>query len=107
MALEAAAEGGRLDMVQFLLESGVNITGDYERVYYRAVWFARKNGHTAVERLIRQWKREKKLGGMDTDSESTAESFFYDSDVEDSEDGSEDGSEEADSVEPGSAECDD
>lgn len=95
MALEAAAERGRLDMVQFLLESGAKMTGDYGRVYYRAVWFARKNGHTAVERLIREWKREEGQGATASDGESTAESLFYDSDEE----GSEDDSEEPESEE--------
>ncbi len=51
-ALEAAAYFGRLDVVQYLLDSGAHTEG-YGRVQYvSATRWARMNGHGAVEALL-------------------------------------------------------
>ncbi|OAX83987.1 hypothetical protein ACJ72_01650 [Emergomyces africanus] len=57
-ALEGAAEHGRLDMVQFLLENGAKTEGESTWQYHRAIGFALRNGHRTVARLIedsREW----------------------------------------------------
>lgn len=55
-ALEAAAEWGRLDMVQFLLENGAD-TDSEEGLwqYFRALGFAKQNGHVVVAGLLQDW----------------------------------------------------
>ncbi|KAK2002748.1 ankyrin repeat protein, partial [Colletotrichum falcatum] len=52
-ALEGAAEHGRLDVVQLLLNSGVQTCGDGRRQYVRAIGFARQEGHHAVVALLK------------------------------------------------------
>ncbi|KAK1566201.1 ankyrin repeat protein, partial [Colletotrichum navitas] len=52
-ALEGAAEHGRLDVVQLLLNSGVQTCGDGRRRYVRAIEFARREGHHAVVTLLK------------------------------------------------------
>lgn len=51
-ALEGAAEHGRLDMVQLLLNAGVRLSGFGDAQYRKALELALKNGHHAVKRLI-------------------------------------------------------
>lgn len=78
-ALEGASEHGRLDTVQLLLTHGVKIEGKGRRQYIRAVKFARKMGHTAIERLLisqRPWEQEE----MEMlEEEELDEVGFYDS----------------------------
>ncbi|KZL64366.1 ankyrin repeat protein [Colletotrichum incanum] len=52
-ALEGAAENGKLDVVQLLLNSGVQTVGSGRRQYVRAIGFARLEGHHALARLIK------------------------------------------------------
>ncbi|GJC91021.1 hypothetical protein ColLi_13859 [Colletotrichum liriopes] len=52
-ALEGAAENGKLDVVQLLLNSGVQTVGSGRRQYVRAIRFASREGHHAVARLIK------------------------------------------------------
>ncbi|KAK1984149.1 hypothetical protein LZ30DRAFT_712307 [Colletotrichum cereale] len=52
-ALEGAAENGRLDVVQLLLNSGVETLSVGRFQYVRAIRYARKQGHHAVARLIK------------------------------------------------------
>ena len=47
-ALEGAAEHGRLDVVQLLLNLGVEVAGS------RAIQFARKEGHDGVVALLEE-----------------------------------------------------
>ncbi|KAI0398757.1 hypothetical protein F4802DRAFT_123981 [Xylaria palmicola] len=54
-ALEGASEHGRLDMVQFLLENGVRLDGDMRIHYIRAIAYARKEGHYAVAKLLKEF----------------------------------------------------
>ncbi|KAK1970759.1 ankyrin [Colletotrichum sublineola] len=57
-ALEGSAEHGRLDVVQLLLNSGVETVGSGRgrRGYVRAIRFAQKEGHHAVARLIKSYR---------------------------------------------------
>ncbi|KAK2808312.1 hypothetical protein FQN50_004872 [Emmonsiellopsis sp. PD_5] len=56
-ALEGAAEQGRLDMVQFLLENGANtLDGRGVWQYHRAIGFAQRYGHRTVARLLEDWR---------------------------------------------------
>jgi hypothetical protein len=59
-ALEGAAEYGRLDMVQLLLAHGAKIEGKGRRQYIRAVKFAQRGGHHAVEHFLKMqlWSNE-------------------------------------------------
>ncbi|KAK8110394.1 uncharacterized protein PG998_006851 [Apiospora kogelbergensis] len=52
--LEAAAEAGRLDMIQFLLNEGTETEGKGRVQYIRAIHFARRRNHAAVEKLLRR-----------------------------------------------------
>ncbi|KAK1966827.1 ankyrin [Colletotrichum sublineola] len=52
-ALEGAAEHGRLDIVQILLNSGVQTYGNGRRQYVRSIEFARWQGHHAVVTLLK------------------------------------------------------
>ncbi|KAK2031192.1 ankyrin [Colletotrichum zoysiae] len=52
-ALEGAAKHGKLDVVQLLLNSGVETVGSGRPQYVRAIRFAQKEGHHAVARLIK------------------------------------------------------
>ncbi|EFQ34429.1 hypothetical protein CGRA01v4_00148 [Colletotrichum graminicola] len=52
-ALEGAAEHGKLDVVQLLLNSGVKTIGGGRLQYVRAIRFAQDEGHHAVARLIK------------------------------------------------------
>ncbi|KAK2029600.1 ankyrin repeat protein, partial [Colletotrichum zoysiae] len=52
-ALEGAAEHGRLDVVQLLLNSGVQTCGEGRRQYVRAIKFARTEGHHTVVKLLK------------------------------------------------------
>jgi ankyrin repeat protein len=56
-ALEGAAEYGRIDMVQLLLNAGANIFADGQSQYESAVRRASKNGHRAVQRLLESYHR--------------------------------------------------
>jgi ankyrin repeat protein len=47
-AIEGAAEHGRLDIVQLLLNLGVEVAGS------RAIQFARKEGHDGVVALLEE-----------------------------------------------------
>ncbi|KAK5049042.1 hypothetical protein LTR84_005464 [Exophiala bonariae] len=51
-ALEGAAEHGRIDMLQFLLNAGAQVKGPGSRQYERARSFASENGHIAARRLL-------------------------------------------------------
>ena len=53
-ALEGAAEHGRLDMVQMLLNAGADIGEGGHGQYERALKRAGKNGHLAVKRLLEE-----------------------------------------------------
>ncbi|KAK1981564.1 ankyrin repeat-containing domain protein [Colletotrichum cereale] len=52
-ALEGAAEHGRLDVVQLLLNSGVETYGNGRRQYVRAIEFARQMGHHTAVTLLK------------------------------------------------------
>ncbi|KAK1144922.1 hypothetical protein N8T08_004637 [Aspergillus melleus] len=52
-ALEGAAEYGRLDMLQVLLNEGAHFTGQFRTQYVRAVKLAEYNGHFAAAKLLR------------------------------------------------------
>ncbi|KAK1589776.1 ankyrin repeat-containing domain protein [Colletotrichum navitas] len=79
-ALEGAAEHGKLDVVQLLLNSGVKTVGSGRLQYVRAIRFAQSEGHHAVARLIkshRPWEEadqrlydDKKLLGCGHNYES-------------------------------------
>ncbi|KAL4913625.1 hypothetical protein BDW62DRAFT_205397 [Aspergillus aurantiobrunneus] len=50
---EGAAEHGRIDMLQMLLDKGASVTGvDGQRRFNRAIMFAEENGHHAAARLL-------------------------------------------------------
>ena len=53
-ALEGAAEHGRLDVVQILLNAGAQLSGSGQQQYERAIALSSKEGYHAVKRLI--WK---------------------------------------------------
>ncbi|KAI0485230.1 ankyrin repeat-containing domain protein [Xylariaceae sp. FL0804] len=53
-ALEAAAQMGRLDTVQLLLDNNVDLHGAMRIYYVRAVLFAQEEGHDAVARLLQE-----------------------------------------------------
>ncbi|EQL36875.1 hypothetical protein BDFG_01824 [Blastomyces dermatitidis ATCC 26199] len=55
-ALEAAAEQGRLDMVQFLLENEAETEGGGIWYYHRAIGFAKRHGHQTIARLLEEWR---------------------------------------------------
>jgi len=60
-ALEAAAEYGRIDVLQLLLTAGVSTEGSARRQYVRAVKFAMSGAHVAAAKLlknVRQWNEE-------------------------------------------------
>ncbi|KAK2737513.1 multiple ankyrin repeats single kh domain-containing protein [Colletotrichum kahawae] len=52
-AIESAAQRGRLDIVQLLLNSGVKTSGCYRRQFVRSVAFAKREGHHAIVRLLK------------------------------------------------------
>ncbi|GKT80328.1 ankyrin repeat protein [Colletotrichum tofieldiae] len=52
-AVEGAAERGRLDVVQLLLNPGVETYGSGRRQYIRAIEMAREEGHHAVIALLK------------------------------------------------------
>ncbi|KAK7442874.1 hypothetical protein Landi51_09422 [Colletotrichum acutatum] len=56
-ALEGASEFGRLDIVQLLLDSGVSTEENGRLQYIKAVVLARARGRSAVERLLRNFRR--------------------------------------------------
>lgn len=51
-ALEGAAEHGRIDMVQLLLNHGALIHGDGQYQYERSLKFARETGHHALREML-------------------------------------------------------
>jgi len=60
-ALEGAAEHGRIDMIQLLLDHGADTSGDGQRAYVRAVKLAKRNGHLAAAKILREhhvWTEE-------------------------------------------------
>jgi hypothetical protein len=60
-ALESAAEHGRVDMLQLLLEAGVLIQDPGRRKNIRPVSLAERNGHLAASRLLKShdgWTKE-------------------------------------------------
>ncbi|KAK2002296.1 ankyrin [Colletotrichum falcatum] len=95
-ALESAAEYGRLDIVQLLLNSGVKTFGSGRFQYVRAIRLARLLGHQAVARLIkshRPW--EKADQRLDDDVDLLKDGYrSYESDegVDEEETDEEDGS---------------
>jgi ankyrin repeat protein len=52
MALDGAAEHGRLDMVQLLLNFGAKSEVSGDTGFDNAIKLARKNGHFAVGKLL-------------------------------------------------------
>ncbi|WYZ46774.1 hypothetical protein EsH8_IX_000999 [Colletotrichum jinshuiense] len=98
-ALEGAAEHGRLDVVQLLLNSGVETDGNERRQYVRAIAFASEEGHHTVATLLkshRQWTEADQrildeMGLLDHDQRPKAiarrqEGLYYDSNEESEED---------------------
>lgn len=60
-ALEAAAENGRIDLVHYLLDSGVLTTGKGRLQYFNAIMLARHCGHSQISTLLkghRSWTKE-------------------------------------------------
>jgi hypothetical protein len=55
-ALQGAAEYGRIDMLQLLLDEGALNVGEGEPQYRKAIELAERNGHNAAVRLLRSWK---------------------------------------------------
>jgi ankyrin repeat protein len=55
IALEGATEHGRIEMVQMPLNAGVNIYGDGEEQFRRALGLAEKNGHFVTKRLLEEY----------------------------------------------------
>jgi ankyrin repeat protein len=53
-ALEGAAEHGRIDMLKMLLNAGVNIHGEGQIQYERALNFASNNGHHAARQMLEE-----------------------------------------------------
>lgn len=51
-ALEGAAEHGRIDMIELLLQSGTKTTGRGRRQYIRAIRFAKRMGHLVAADLL-------------------------------------------------------
>jgi ankyrin repeat protein len=51
-ALEAAAEYGRIDMIQFLVDAGADLSGAGDGQYECALARAYNNGHHATRRLL-------------------------------------------------------
>lgn len=98
-ALQAAAERGRLDMVQFLLECGaatvIDRSTEAREAYWRARGLARRNGHVAVDGLLRKYEEQVAAtgyrGGFDTYVMASDESCSSDEDEDDDEDEDEDG----------------
>ena len=60
-ALEGAAEYGRIDMLQMLLNEGALVVGEYEDQYLTAVKLAEERGHYAAARLLRSFKESVEL----------------------------------------------
>ncbi|CAI0645355.1 unnamed protein product [Colletotrichum noveboracense] len=52
-AIETAAENGRLDIVQLLLNSGTETSGRGRRQFVRSVALAERRGHHAIVRLLK------------------------------------------------------
>jgi ankyrin repeat protein len=63
-ALEGASEYGKLDMVQLLLGKGVKVDGAMRIHYIRAVAYAKKQGHLALAKLLKEFG-----GWIDRDQE--------------------------------------
>lgn len=60
-ALEGAAEHGRIDTIQLLLNHGASTDGSHRLQYVRAVVYAENNQHFAAARLLREhreWSAE-------------------------------------------------
>lgn len=55
-ALEGAAEHGRIDVLQFLLNAGAQTTGPGAKQYERAKNFASQNGHIAARHLLESYR---------------------------------------------------
>jgi len=53
MALEGAAEHGRIDMLQLLLNAGADTTSPQCTQYEGAIKLASRYGHTAVCRILK------------------------------------------------------
>jgi len=63
-ALEGAAEHGRIDMIELLLQSGTKTTGRGRRQYIRAIKFAERRGHLVAADLLkrhRAWTPKDKM----------------------------------------------
>jgi hypothetical protein len=61
--LQAAAENGRIDMIQFLLGHGAKTTGRYRIQYIMAIAAALRSGHEAAADILRrhrEWTEEEK-----------------------------------------------
>jgi len=54
-ALEGAAEHGRLDMVQYLLNCGAGAKDPSETRYSSAAELAEKEGHYIIAKLLREY----------------------------------------------------
>jgi hypothetical protein len=54
-ALEGAAEHGRIDVLMMLLNAGVNIHGEGQIQYERALNFASDNGHHAARQMLEKY----------------------------------------------------
>ncbi|KAJ5988205.1 ankyrin [Penicillium waksmanii] len=59
-----AAEYGRIDMLQMLLDEGALVVGDYEEYYYKAVELAEGRDHYAGARLLKSFKDSVELGNL-------------------------------------------
>ncbi|KAI1424264.1 ankyrin repeat-containing domain protein [Xylaria sp. FL1777] len=85
-ALEGAAEHGRLDMVEFLLEMGARLTGEMRIYYVRSVGFAMSGEYgswTENDQLLydrresNNWHVRWIVGSSETASEEVEETMWY------------------------------
>ena len=62
-AIEGAAEHGRLDTVQLLLNYGAKEDAVQGKGFERAIALAQKNGHSEIANLLRSAQRDMEGGG--------------------------------------------
>ncbi|KAI0533324.1 ankyrin repeat-containing domain protein [Xylaria digitata] len=85
-ALEGASERGHLDMIQLLLEKGAELDGVMRIHYIRAVAYAKREGHFAVAKLLKEFggwtDRDEEVCGRE-DILADGGYFFFDENSQD------------------------
>jgi ankyrin repeat protein len=91
-ALEGAAEHGRIDMVQFLLSSGAETSGEGTKQYLRAIRLAKTKGHVEVVTILgahgklavnepSRFELEGQISDSESVSSGTSEGNYRDTDA--------------------------